>query len=671
MKLLAIIFSVLPAILAGDFVPQTLSIAEQDSILNVRSTKEEAVCTRYRLEYENEEKLFRHSREADWFVLDSMRHTRKQLGAGLQLGKVRDAVMSPNGRYVAFAKGNNLYIHKLDFGTEVAVTKDENTDIINGIADWLYEEEFGTTALLAWSPDSKQLAFVKLDETEVPSFSWQYYLDTSYPTTDSLRYPKAGFPNAKARVCVYDVATKGIVTMQVNADDVYFPRLRWKDDNTLMVLRVNRDQTKMEVLSCNSKSTVSHLLYKEESKNCFVDYALFDEWKWLSDGRFIVLSEQDGWRRAYLYNAQGVKQRALTAEGMDVNAVYAMDETTQTLYYQAAPTPATRHIYAVSLKNPEVRIQLSEGEGMHSARFSEDGKRMIECFQSFDTPNRYTLCEIKNAKIKTLTVLENNDSVREAWAAYSLPEPQMMRIPGANGQELEAMLLTGQQPTAKSQQPLVLMHYSGPASQRVLNRWRKRFEYALVEAGYAVLIVDVRGSDCRGRAWRNETYMSLGQKEAEDLIAAAQWAAQQPYIDGNRMAILGWSYGGYETLYTMSEKNHPFKAGIAIAPVTDWRLYDTGYTERYMRRPQVNDRGYEQASLLPRAKDLTGEVLIIHGTADDNVHVQHTMQYIEALVQADKQFEMQLYPDDNHHLRKGNNAAHMHERILRFLKKNL
>ena len=680
MKLLAIIFSVLPAILAGDFVPQTLSIAEQDSILNVQSAKEEAACTRYRLEYENEEKLFRHSREADWFVLDSMRHTRKQLGAGLQLGKVRDAVMSPNGRYVAFAKGNNLYIHKLDFGTEVAVTKDENTDIINGIADWLYEEEFGTTALFAWSPDSKQLAFVKLDETEVPSFSWQYYLDTSYPTTDSLRYPKAGFPNAKARVCVYDVATKGIVTMQVNADDVYFPRLRWKDDNTLMVLRVNRDQTKMEVLSCNSKSTVSHLLYKEEGKNCFIDYALFDEWKWLSDGRFIVLSEQDGWRRAYLYNAQGVKQRALTAEGMDVTAVYAMDESTQTLYYQAAPTPATRHIYAVSLKNPEVRIQLSEGEGMHSARFSEDGKRMIECFHSFDTPNRYTLYKVeskKTASLKIERVIEDNAAVREAWKSHALPEPELMTIPNGNGQELEAMLLIDRSAeraktaSLKEQRPLVVMHYSGPASQRVLNRWRKKFEYVLVEAGYAVLIVDVRGSDCRGRAWRNETYMSLGQKEAEDLIAAAQWAAQQPYIDGNRMAILGWSYGGYETLYTMSEKNHPFKAGIAIAPVTDWRLYDTGYTERYMRRPQVNDRGYEQASLLPRAKDLTGEVLIIHGTADDNVHVQHTMQYIEALVLADKQFEMQLYPDDNHHLRKGNNAAHMHERILRFLKKNL
>jgi dipeptidyl-peptidase-4 len=221
------------------------------------------------------------------------------------------------------------------------------------------------------------------------------------------------------------------------------------------------------------------------------------------------------------------------------------------------------------------------------------------------------------------------------------------------------------------QSPLIVMHYSGPASQRVLNRWRKRFEYALVEQGYAVLIVDTRGSDCKGRAWRNETYMSLGQKEAEDLIMAANEMAKRPDIDGEHMAIMGWSYGGYETLYTMSQKNHPFKAAVAIAPVTDWKLYDSAYTERYMRRPQVNPRGYEEASLLNKAKDLTGNVLIIHGTADDNVHVQHTMQYIAALVRADKQFEMQLYPDDNHFLRKGNNASHMHNRILTFLKNNL
>ena len=215
------------------------------------------------------------------------------------------------------------------------------------------------------------------------------------------------------------------------------------------------------------------------------------------------------------------------------------------------------------------------------------------------------------------------------------------------------------------------MHYSGPASQRVLNRWRKKFEYALVEAGYAVLIVDPRGSDCKGRAWRNETYMNLGVKEAEDLIMAANWAAQREDIDSTRMAIMGWSYGGYETLMTMSQKDHPFKAAVAIAPVTDWRLYDSAYTERYMRRPQVNPRGYDNASLITRAADLTGNVLIIHGTADDNVHAQQTWQYINALVQAGKQFEMQLYPDDNHFLRKNNNATHMHEKVLLFLQKNL
>ena len=670
MKLLLIILSVLPAILSGDYNAKTLSEQEEDSILNVQSA--EGQCTRYRLESENEERLFRRSRMADWYVIDTMRHTRKQLGAGLKLGKVRDAVMSPNGRYVAFAKDNNLYIHKLDFGTEVAVTKDENTDIINGVSDWLYEEEFGTTALFAWSPDSKQLAFVKLDEREVPTFSWETYLGEptaedgtpaypQYPATQSLRYPKAGCSNAKASVCVYDVATKGILSMQVNPEnaDVYFPRLRWTDD-ALLVMRVNRDQNKMEIFACNPKSTVSHPLYTEESKQYFVDYELFDQWCWLSDGRFIVLSEQDGWRRAYLYSKQGFEQKALTPEGIDVTAVYGVNEKTQTLYYQAAPTPSTRQVYALNIKK-NTTTQITEEEGMWSAHFNPDCSAAVLCYQSFETPNTYYLY----AKNK-YELIEDNHEVRDAWLSNGLPEPQMLQING-----LEAMLLSPLTSNPLTPNPLIVMHYSGPASQRVLNRWRKKFEYALVEEGYAVLIVDPRGGDCKGRAWRNETYMSLGQKEAEDLIMAANEIAKRDDIDGSRMAIMGWSYGGYETLYTMSTKGHPFKAAVSIAPVTDWRLYDTAYTERYMRRPQVNEHGYNEASLLNKAADLTGNVLLIHGTADDNVHVQHTYQYIDALVRANKQFEMQLYPDDNHHLRKGNNAAHMHERILRFLKSNL
>lgn len=684
MKLLVILLSVLTGILNGDYNAKTLSAAEQDSMLNVQgakelSTKDDGQSTRYRLESENEEQIFRHSSIADWFVYDTMRHTRKRLGEGIFKGeevKVRDAVMSPNGRYVAFAKDNNLYLHKCDFGTEVAVSKSEDPDIISGIADWLYEEEFGTTSLFAFSPDSKMLAFVRLDEHDVLSFNWDVYGDSQYPTQESLRYPKAGCPNAKASVCVYDVATKGIQTMQVNNEkaDVYFPRLRWTENGELLVLRVNRDQTKMEVLSCNPKSTVSHPIYKEESKKYFVDYSLFDQWQWLSDGRFVVLSEKDGWRRAYLHNAQGVEQKVLTPEGLDLTAVYTVDESTQTLFYQAAPTPSTRQLYAVNWKKGDIS-QLTTEEGTHSARFSADGKRMIECYQSFDTPNRYTLYEVRGTKgLTNGTVLLENDSLAEAWRANGLPEPELIRIPNGKGQELEAMVMLPQNfksQISNIQLPLVVMHYSGPASQRVLNRWRKRFEYALVEAGYAVLIVDSRGGECRGRAWRNETYMSLGQKEAEDLIAAANYMGHQDYIDAQRMAILGWSYGGYETLYTMSTKGHPFKAGIAIAPVTDWKLYDSAYTERYMRRPQVNPRGYEEASLMSHVQDLSGEVLIIHGTGDDNVHVQQTMQYINALVEADKQFEMQLYPDDNHFLRKGNNAKHMHEKVLRFLAKEL
>ena len=673
MKILLIFLTVLQGILAGDYNPTTLSAAEQDSILAIGD--QAATAGRYRLESENEERIFRRSRLAEWYVVDTMRHTRKKLGAGMGFDQVRDAVMSPNGRYVAFAKDNNLYIHKLDFGTEVAVTKNEDTDIISGIADWLYEEEFGTTTLFAWSPDSKMLAFVRLDEHEVPSFSWDMYGDTQYPTQESLRYPKAGCPNAKASVCVYDIATKGIVTMQVtNGQDLYFPRLRWTPAGELLVLRVNRDQTKLEVLSCNAKSTVSHPLYKEESDRYFVDYSLFDEWQWLSDGSFIALSEKDGWRRAYLHNAQGAQLRVLTPAEIDVTALYAVDEKSQILYYQAATTPATRDIYAVSIKPNGKNIKLSEDEGTHSARFSQDGKRMIDCFQSFDTPNTYTLYEVKGEKLKVKEVLEDNKEVQEAWKANKINEPVIFTVKNKEGQPLEVMAIAPSTVVTTADahyMPVVIMHYSGPASQRVLNRWRKRFEYVLAEAGYMVLIVDPRGSDCKGRAWRNETYMSLGQKEAEDLIAAANWAEQQDYIDANRMAILGWSYGGYETLYTMSQKNHPFKAGIAIAPVTDWKLYDSAYTERYMRRPQVNPRGYEEASLLNKAADLSGAVLIIHGTGDDNVHVQHTMQYINALVEADKQFEMQLYPDDNHHLRQGNNAKHMHERILRFLNSNL
>ena len=659
-------------ILNGTYTPQTLTVGAQDTLLG------DTLSRRYQLQKENEQKIFRHSFAADYYVYDTQRQSRKQIGGG----PVREVTVSPNGRYVAFVKDQNIYIHKLDFGTEVAVTTTTDPFIFNGLSDWLYEEEFGQTTLMAFSPDSKQLAFIRLDERRVPVHYWERYLDGTYPVRDSLYYPKAGQENARASVWVYDIKTKQTREVDLGRDTTqYIPRVRWSNPvierqhendraGELIVQTVNRDQTKMTVYSGNARSTVMHPLYIEQGRDNYIDYSLFDDWQWLQDNRIIILSEKDGWRGVYLASQQGTIVRRLSQDGMDVTQIVGVDETTGTVYYIAAPTPATRQVYGVSLRNGTPK-QLTQEEGTHSMRLAKDGKQAIICFHSFTQPNRYTLYTVNGTSLKAQRVLEDNAAVREAWLKNRLPEPELLKIPNAQGKSLEAMLLRSQQPTANSQQPLIIMHYSGPASQRVLNRWRKRFEYALVDAGYAVLIVDPRGSDCKGRAWRNETYMQLGQKEAEDLIAAAKWAGKQTYVDSSRIGIIGWSYGGFQTIMTMCQPTSPFACGVAIAPVTDWRLYDTGYTERFMRRPQINYGGYDQSDLTRRAKDLRGELLIIHGTADDNVHVQNTMVLTEAFVEAGKQFEMQLYTDDNHHLRARKNARHMHERMLVFLKKNL
>ena len=654
-------------LLEGKFDAKTLSAEEQDSLLG--NTPQ----GRYRLEYTNRQTLFRHSFLADYTIFDTQKNTRKPLSDS----PVRDAVLSPNGRYIAFVKGNNLYLHKLDFGTEVAVTHDENPQILNGVADWLYEEEFSTTCLFAFSPDSKQLAFVRLDETAVPVFAWQDYLTgTDNPAQQTLRYPRAGAPVAKATLCVYDIATKAIHTIPTHDadEDCYLPRLRWtnivkEQPAALLVLKLNRDQNKQEVLSCNPKSTVVAPLYKEESKDYFVDYQLFDEWQWLSDNRFIVLSERNGWRSAYLYSAQGRQLKQLTPDGTDLTRIYGFDERTQTLFYQQATTPLTRQGMALNI-NKGVAVPLTDGNGTHDLRFSADFRRMIDCYRSMTVPNRYTLYNIEPKSLKTtlVTVLEDNAAVAEAWKSLALPEAEFVE---ATDNQLNGYILRPKNFDPAKQYPVLMMQYSGPASQLVLDRWRKRWEYYLVEQGYVVACFDGRGTDCRGRAFRNASYMQLGTVEAQDQIAAAHYMQSLPYVDKNRLCLWGWSYGGYQTLMTMSQPDSPFRCGIAIAPVTDWRLYDAAYTERYMRRPQVNEAGYQQSSLLPRAKDLRGSLLLVHGLSDDNVHAQQSLQYIDALVEADKQFELQLYPDDNHFLKKRNNYSHLHRTIMRFLKNNL
>lgn len=676
--LLALVLSIgahadlLTDILDGKYNARQLSVEQTDSILGNTSTG------RYRLEYENEQQLFRRSFLADYYIVDTQKDTRKHLSDTL----VRDAVLSPDGRYIAFAKGNNLYLHKLDFGTEVAVTHDENPEIINGIADWLYEEEFGVTCLFAFSPDSKQLAFVRLDETRVPTFTWQEFLGTAYPREASLRYPKAGEPNAQVSVCVYDIRNKTIRTMQTHDpdEDVYLPRLRWTTPvmqgktelpSELAVLRLNRDQTRMDVLLCNSRSTVSRPLYKEESRDCFIDYELFDQWQWLSDNRFIALSEKSGWRAAYLYSAQGIQQKQLTPDGTDLTAVYGFDESTQTLYYQAATTPQTRQGYMLSLKKG-TPVLLTDGEGTHNLFFSGNYRQMIDNYRSVSQPDTYTLYTLsKDGSKRKVKVLEDNADVAKDWAALGIPEKTFFSFTTERGDLLNGWTILPKDFDKTKKYPVLMIQYSGPQSQRVLDQWRKRWEYYLAHEGYIVACVDGRGTDCRGRAFRNASYMQLGQVEAQDQISAARYLQSLPYVDAGRLCLCGWSYGGFQTLTTMSQPDSPFRCGIAIAPVTDWRLYDSAYTERYMRRPQVNENGYNLSSLTDKGDRLNGKLLIVHGLADDNVHAQNTLLYIESLVQAGKQFEMQIYPDDNHFLKKRNNYTHLHRRLMLFLQNNL
>lgn len=654
-------------LLKGEYNAETLAADKQDSILATMVKSPEEPC-RYRLEYENKVGLFRHSFVADWYLVDNEKGTRTHLSDG----PVRDAVLSPNGKYVAYAKANNLYVYKTDFNTEIAVTADENPEIINGTADWLYEEEFAITCLFAFSPDSKLLAFVKLDETEVPSFCWQDYFNTNeqplrYPELDCLRYPKAGDPNAQASVCVYDILYKGVKTMQTGElEDGYLPRIFWQGEN-LIIEKMNRDQNRLELLSGNPKTTICRPLYREQSDKYYVDYSFVDQWLWLADGRFIVMSEKSGWAAAYLYSADGTELKQLTPDGIDLTALYGIDEKAGKLYYQAAVTPMERQAFVVDIKKGAI-TRLTVEAGTHDLRFSSDMKYYIDCYQSVTTPNIYTLYRSDGKLVRELL---NNDALQQRWEALALPKTEFTRIPTERGDTLNAYTIMPTDMQEGKQYPVILIQYSGPGSQRVLNRWRKRWGTYLATQGYIVVDADGRGTACRGRQWCNETYMNLGQKEAEDQISVARYIGRMPYADSTRIAMIGWSYGGFQTIRTMSEYNSPIRCGIAIAPVIDWRLYDSAYTERYMRRPQVNDWGYDHADLTLRARDLNGKLLIVHGLTDDNVHAQNTLLYIDALVQAGKQFEMQLYPDDNHFLRRRANYEHLHRRLMLFLNENL
>ncbi len=620
--------------------------------------------------YNNSQRIYRHSFTADYYIYDTQKKKVTVLGKGIQ-----EPVFSPNGRYIAFGRENNLYVHKLDFGTEVAVITDGAKDsIINGTTDWLYEEEFGVTALYAFSPDNKHLAFVRFDETDVPSFRWQDMLTEGYPEEQVFKYPRAGEENAKVSVIVYDMHYKSLQKMQVNAEgDSYIPRIRWAQPQgkegqaSLAIWVLNRDQNQLQMLLGNPKSTVCTQIYHEEAKDTYVDYAQVDEWQFLKDNSFIAVNETDGFRHAYLYSAAGIMQKQLTKGNFDVTQLYGYDEATTTLYYQAATTPITRSVYSLNVKKNKTTLLTSE-EGWHNASFSPTFQYWIDDYSSLTTPNRFMLYNGKGQKVREIL---NNNPLQEKFEALNLPKKEFFTFTTSRGDELNGWMLLPTNFDSTKKYPVLQIQYSGPGSQQVRNRWAIDWEYFLATQGIITVCVDGRGTGARGREWKSETYMNLGIKEAQDQVATAQYMQSLPYVQADKIGIWGWSYGGYMTLMSMSQPEGVFACGIAVAPVTDWSYYDSGYTERFMLTPQINISGYENADVSTLASQLQGRLLLVHGLADDNVHCQNAWKYVEALVQANKQFDMQFYPDDNHFLKKRNNYKHLYNRKWEFLQEYL
>lgn len=646
------------------------------------------------LVWSNMESIYRRSYKADYFyyVIEAG-GVRRQTFKRLTQGKVQAVSMAPDGRQMVFMRDNNLYyVRVMSAGIDLAerqITNDgERNKIINGVPDWVYEEEFSMDRAISWSPDSKTVCFLKWDESAVkeywlPTYKGQYpsYDEYElYPGQYTYKYPVAGETNSTVTAWSYDVYTKKTTQLNVPVDvDGYIPRLQFtKDASKLAVLTLNRLQNKLSLYFVNPQSGVSKLIL-EDTDEQYIEESELDAIKF-DDNGFTFASERSGWRHLYYYNMLGQQQRQITKGDFDLTQIYGYDPVTKCAYVQVAyvgkgskvPQELTRGIYKIDAKG--VMQPLFNGgkdgagcRGTHSAAFSKNFIYMQHYYSDAETPTRVTLETVKDLKV--LKTMEDNAQLCQQVADY--PKREFFQFTTERGDVLNGYVIRPASATASSKAPCILEQYGGPGSQEVLDRWEFGFPQYLVEQGFVALTVDGRGTGCRGAKWQRQTYCELGVREAEDQLSAGRYAAALPYVDAAHVGIWGWSFGGYNTLMTMCGGNDVFSAAVAVAPVTDFKFYDTVYTERYMRTPQQNASGYKSSSVLTRAQNLKGNVLIVTGTADDNVHPQNTYEVAEALVQNDIDFDMMTYTNRNHFIMGGNSNYHIYRKVCSYFKKNL
>ena len=618
--------------------------------------------------YKDREQIYRHSFKANYYYYDVRRNLVRKLTENDP--KQMIPTFSPDGKMLSYVADNNIWLAKFDFDTELQITKDgEFNKIINGATDWVYEEEFAVTSLLDFSPDNQLLAFVKTDESNVREFSFQQFDNKLYPDSYTYKYPKAGEKNSSVGCYVYDIDAQTTRKMDVPLeDDGYMPRISFTQDATkLAVMTLNRNQNRFDMYFTNPRSTVSKLILRDENKY-YIDSDFLKSIHFLPN-QFTYISERDGYSHIYIYALTGSLQKQLTAGNYDVMSLLAVDASTGSVYYQAADeSPLQRNIYKTTI-DKGVTTKLSSNVGFNSAIFSSNGKFYINNWSNTLTP---TVISMHNSTGKLLRTLQDNKDVAQRVAQAHFPKKEFITLPAADGTtQLNGWIIKPSSFSNSKQYPVVMVQYSGPNSQQVLDRFGVDWYYALAEQGFIIASVDGRGTGARGEAFRKQTYLKLGLIESDDQVAAATYFASLPYVDGEKIGIWGWSYGGYNVLMSMSRGDGAFKAGVAIAPVTDWRFYDSVYTERFMLTPQQNAAGYDSGSAIELAHKLQGRLLLVHGTTDDNVHVQNTMEYTRALINADKQFDMFIFPDKNHFIVGGNSRMYLYNKVIDFYNTNL
>ena len=615
----------------------------------------------------NTNAIFRYSFTADYFLYNLASKKLTKIASQLQ-----EPTFSPDGFKIGFAKENNLFIYDIASEKITQVTTDgKKNSVINGITDWVYEEEFAFVRAYDWSADSKKLAYIRFDESQVPEFSMTIFQKELYPKMETFKYPKAGEKNSEVSLFVYDVNTGSSKEVNLgNYNDFYIARMKWTNDaNVLCAQVLNRHQDNLDLLFIDGTTATSKVVLNEKDK-AYIDVT--DNLTFLKDNSFIWTSEKDGFNHIYVYDKTGKLKNQVTKGNWEVTAYYGLDEKTKTVFYQSVENGSTiRDVYRIGLDGKN-KVKLSSQIGTNSATFSPNFQYFINTYSSTTQPTVYTLNYAKDGK--QIQSIIDNKALAEKLIKYNLPVKEFFEITTEKGNKLNAWMIKPKDFDANKKYPVFMYQYSGPGSQQVDNKWNTANDYwfmMLSQQGYITVCVDGRGTGFKGAAFKKVTQKQLGKLEVEDQIDAANVIGNYSYVDKSRIGIFGWSYGGFMSSNCLFKGAEVFKMAIAVAPVTNWRFYDSIYTERYLQTPQENASGYDDNSPINFVSKLKGNFLLIHGSADDNVHVQNSMQMVEALVQANKQFEWAIYPDKNHGIYGGKTRIQLYNKMTNFIKEKL